>query len=73
MAIRAEKSGELMLIYGKLNGEPDVQKEWNTKRRKLRAIYTAVAIVVAAFILGPHMPGWVFVSGAVKSVVAAIW
>lgn len=73
MAIRAEKPGELMLIYGKLSGEPDVQAEWNTKRRKLGALYTAVAIVAAAFILGPHMPGWALVSGAVKSVVAAIW
>lgn len=73
MAIRAEKSGDLMLIYGKSNGEADVQAEWSTKRRKLGAIYTAVAIVAAAFILGPHMPGWAFVSGAVKSVVAAIW
>jgi hypothetical protein len=73
MAIRAEKSGDLMSIYGKLNGESDVQTEWSTKRRKLGALYTAAAIVAAAIILGPHMPGWAFVSGAVKSVVAAIW
>jgi len=73
MAIRAEKSGEMTLKYGKSNGEPDVQTEWNTKRSKLGALYTAVAIVAAAFILVPHMPGWALVSGAIKSVVAAIW
>lgn len=73
MAIRAEKSGQLMMIYGKLDDEPDVQEEWNTKRRKLGALYTAVAIVAAAFILGPHMPGWAVVSGTFKSIVAAIW
>ncbi|HET9178036.1 MAG TPA: hypothetical protein VFQ24_06730 [Terriglobia bacterium] len=73
MAIRAEKSGQQMVIYGKLDDEPDVQEEWNTKRRKLGALYTAVAIVAAAFILGPHMPGWAIVSGTFKSIVAAIW
>lgn len=73
MAIRAEKSGQQMVIYRKLDDEPDVQEEWNTKRRKLGALYTAVAIVAAAFILGPHMPGWAIVSGTFKSIVAAIW
>lgn len=73
MATRAEKSGGLMMAYDQLDDEPNVQEEWNTKRRKLGALYAAVAIVAAAFILVPYMPGWGIVSGALKSFVAAIW
>ncbi len=73
MAIRAGKSGELVLTYGKSNDETDVGKEWNTKRRKLGTFCAAIAIVTTVFVLGPHMPGWAFVSRAVESVVAAIW
>jgi hypothetical protein len=72
MAIRLEKSGELMMIYG-TQDEPDDQKEWNARRRKLAALVLAVAAVTATFYLGPHVPGHEVVSNAFKSVLTAIW
>lgn len=72
MAIRMEKSGELMMIYG-TRDEPDDQQEWSTRRRKLWVILTAVAVVTAAMFLGPHVPGHEIFSNAVKSMVTAIW
>lgn len=72
MAIRMEKSGELMMIYG-TKDEPDDQQEWNTRRRKLGVLLTAVAAVVVAVYIGPHVPGHEIVSNALKSVVTAIW
>ncbi|HEX5411706.1 MAG TPA: hypothetical protein VFZ27_07565 [Terriglobia bacterium] len=73
MAIRVEKSGELLMIYGKKDDEPDVQKEWSARRRKLGTFCAAVAIVATVFVLGPHMPGWALLSGTFKTIVTAIW
>jgi hypothetical protein len=72
MAIRVEKSGELMMIYG-IKDEPDAQEEWNTRRGKLGALLAAVATVTAAVYLVPHMPGFAVLSGTFKSILAAIW
>lgn len=72
MAIRLEKSGELMLIYG-TNDEPNDQMEWDTRRRKLGVFMVAVAVGTAAVLVAPYMPGYEIISNAFKSVVAAIW
>lgn len=72
MAMRLEKSGELMRVYG-TKDEPDDQQEWNTRRRKLGAFVAALAVVTAVLYLGPHIPGYQMVSSAIKSVVATIW
>lgn len=73
MAIRLEKSGELMMIYGKKDDEPDITENWRMRRRKLGTFCAAVAIVTVAIVFGPHMPGWIILSGTFKSIVAAIW
>ncbi|HXH48538.1 MAG TPA: hypothetical protein VNM47_04120 [Terriglobia bacterium] len=73
MAIRLVKSGELMMIYGQRDEEPDAGHEWNTRRRKLTVFLVSVAIVTVAMVAFPHMPGAAIVGSAVKSIVAAIW
>jgi hypothetical protein len=73
MAIRLVKSGELMMIYGTKDEEPDAGQEWYTRRRKLTVFLLSVAIVTAAMVAFPHMPGAAMVGSAVKSFVAAIW
>ncbi len=72
MAIRLEKSGELMLIRG-IPDEMDDQAEWNTRRRKLGAFMVAVAVGTAAVFIAPHVPGFEMISDAFKSVMAVIW
>jgi hypothetical protein len=72
MAMRMEKSGELMLIRG-IQDELDDQEEWNTRRRKLGVFVVAIAAVTAMVYFGPHVPGSEIISNAFKSVVAAIW
>jgi len=72
MAIRLEKSGELMMIYG-TKDEPEDQKDWNTRRRKLGVLAVAVAAVAAVVFVGPHLPGYAMASHAFKSAVEAIW
>jgi hypothetical protein len=72
MAMRMEKSGELIMVYGN-NDEPDAQKEWDTRRSKLGALALAIVAVTAAVFIGPHMPGYEILSNACKAVVAAIW
>lgn len=72
MAIRLEKSGELMMIRG-IQDELDDQNEWKTRRRKLAAFLLAVAVVTATVYLGPHVPGHEVVSNAFKAVLTAIW
>lgn len=72
MAIRLEKSGELMMIYG-TQDEPEDQRDWNTRRRKLGVLVVAVAVVAAVMVVGPHVPGYEMASHAFKAVVAAIW
>jgi hypothetical protein len=72
MAIRLEKSGELMMIYGTQDDQDD-QREWNTRRSKLGVLAVAVALVAAVVFLGPHVPGYALISHAIRTVVAAIW
>jgi hypothetical protein len=72
MAIRLEKSGELMMIRG-IREELDDQKEWNNKRSKLGVLVVAILAVTAVVFIGPHVPGYAIVSNAFKSFVAAIW
>ena len=72
MAIRMEKSGELMMIYG-TKDEPDDQQDWNNRRSKLGVLVVAVAVVAGVIYLGPHVPGHEIFSNAFKSIVAAIW
>jgi hypothetical protein len=72
MAIRLEKSGELMMIRG-IREELDDQKEWNTRRSKLGALVFAILAVTAVVLVGPHVPGFEIVSKAFKSLVSAIW
>ena len=72
MAIRLEKSGELMLIYG-TDDEPNDQNEWSNRRRKLSAFVVVVAALTAMVFFAPHVPGYEIISNAFKSVVAAIW
>lgn len=72
MAIRLQKSGGLMMIYG-TRDEPDDQEEWNTRRRKLGVLVVSLAVVAAVLFIGPHMPGHEMLSNAFKSIVAAIW
>lgn len=72
MAMRLEKSGELMMIRG-IQDELDDQAEWKTRRRKLAALLLAIAVVTATVFLGPHMPGHEIITNAFKSVLAAIW
>lgn len=72
MAIRLERSGELMMIYG-TKDEPPEQRDWNTRRHKLGMLIVAVTAVTAVVLVGPYVPGYAIVSHAVESVVAAIW
>lgn len=72
MAIRLEKSGELMMIRG-IREELDDQKEWNTRRSKLGVLVFAILLVTAVVFIGPHVPGFEIASKAFKSFVAAIW
>jgi hypothetical protein len=72
MAIRLEKSGELMMIYGTRDDQDD-QREWNTRRSKLGVFAVAVGVVAAVVFLGPHIPGYALISHAIKAVVKAIW
>lgn len=72
MAIRLERSGELMLIYG-TKDEPPEQQDWYTRRSKLGALVVALAVVAAVVVVGPYVPGYAIVSHALKSVVSAIW
>lgn len=72
MAIRLEKSGELMMIYGTTD-EPDPQEEWSQKRRKLGVLLFAVAVVALAMYLVPQMPGHVMINHVIKAVLAVIW
>ena len=72
MAMRMEKSGELIMVYGD-NDEPDAQKEWSTKRSKLGVLVVAIVVVTATVFIGPHVPGYEIISNACKAVVAAIW
>ena len=72
MAIRLERSGELMMIYG-TKDEPPEQNDWYTRLHKLGVFVVAVAVVTAAVLVGPYVPGYAIVSHAVESVVAAIW
>ncbi len=75
MAIRLEKSGELMMIYGTRDEQEDQydQQEWHSRRSKLGVLAVAIGVVVALFLLGPHLPGHVLISHAIKSVISAIW
>ena len=72
MAIRLEKSGELMMIYG-TNDEPQNQNDWDTRRRKLGVFLVVVAAVAVLVFVAPHVPGHEVISNVFKSVVAAIW
>lgn len=72
MAIRLEKSGELMMIYGTRDDQDD-QRDWNARRSKLGVLAVAVGVVAALFFLGPIVPGYALISHAIKAVVAAIW
>jgi hypothetical protein len=72
MAMRMEKSGELIMVYGN-SDESDAQMEWNTRRHKLGVFVFAVVAVTAAVFIAPHVPGFDILSNACKSVVAAIW
>jgi hypothetical protein len=72
MAMRLDKSGELMMIRG-IRDELDDQKEWNTRRSKLGVLVIAILAVTAVVLIGPHVPGHEIVSRVFKSFVAAIW
>jgi hypothetical protein len=72
MAMRMERSGELIMVYGN-NDEPDAQKEWSTRRRKLGVLVFAIVAVTAAVFVGPHVPGHEIISHALKTVFEAIW
>jgi hypothetical protein len=72
MAMRMERSGELIMVYGN-DDEPDAQEEWSTRRRKLGALVLAIVAVTAAVFIAPHVPGYEILSNACKAVVAAIW
>ena len=72
MAIRMEKSGELMLIYGADDDSND-QNEWDPRRQKLGVLVVSVAVVTAAVFVGPHVPGFEIIRNAFKAVLAAIW
>ncbi len=72
MAMRMEKSGELIMVCGS-HDEPDAQKEWNTRRSKLGVLVFAIVAVTAVVFVGPHVPGFEIFSNALKTVVAAIW
>jgi hypothetical protein len=72
MAMRLDKSGELTMMHG-IRDELDDQKEWNTRRSRLRVFLFSVVAVMAAVFVAPHLPGWEMISNAFKSVMAAIW
>jgi hypothetical protein len=72
MAIRLEKSGELMMIRG-IREELDDQKDWNARRSKLGVLVVAILVVTAVVFVGPHVPGYEIVSKAFMSFWAAIW
>jgi hypothetical protein len=73
MAIQLEKSDELMTIYDMKDDEPDAQKEWSMKRRKLGVLMVAVGMLTAAFFIVPHMPGAAMLDKVFNSILAAIW
>ena len=72
MAMRLDKSGELMMIRG-IREELDDQQEWNTRRSKLGVLVIAILVVTAVVFIGPHVPGHEIISNAFKSFVAALW
>jgi hypothetical protein len=72
MAMRLDKSGELMMVRG-IREELDDQQEWNTRRSKLGVLVIAILAVTAAVFIGPHVPGHEIISKAFQSFVAAIW
>ena len=72
MAIRLEKSGELMFIRG-TKDELEPQDEWYERRRKLEMLVVVLALVTAAIYLVPHLPGHELLSQAFDAIVAAIW
>ena len=72
MAIRLEKSGELMLIRG-MADEPEKPRQW-VKGIHLGLWLVVIALTSAVLFMGPHaLLDWATVNHALRSVLTAIW
>jgi hypothetical protein len=72
MAIRLEKSGELMFIRG-IADEPGKSNKWN-KHIQLGLWLVLIMLVGGVLFMGPHaLLGWATVTHAFRSVLTAIW
>jgi hypothetical protein len=72
MAIRLERSGELMFI----RGVPDEPEKPRKRNKSIQLVLWLVLIVLASGVLfmGPHAPlDWATVNHAFRSVVTATW
>ena len=72
MAIRLERSGELILIRG-TKDEPKPENEWYERRRRLGVLVVALAVVTTAMYVVPNMPGREIFSQALHAILSAIW
>jgi hypothetical protein len=72
MAIRLEKSGELMFIRGTAD-EPEKPKKWNKYIQP--GLWLALIMLAGGVLfMGPHaLLEWATVSHAFRSVLTAIW
>lgn len=72
MAIRLEKSGELILIRGTAD-EPETPKKW-TKYVQLGLWLALILLASGVLFMGPDaLLDWATVSHAFRSVLTAIW
>ena len=72
MAIRLEKSGELILIRGSAD-EPEKPRKW-IKYVQLGLWLVLIMLASGVLFMGPHaLLDWATVSHAFRSVLMAIW
>lgn len=72
MAIRLERSGDLIFIRG-AHEEPPKPKRAIKRLRRLGLLVALIALVMGLLFAGPHMLGWPVVSHTFKAFVTAIW
>jgi hypothetical protein len=72
MAIRLEKSGELMFIRGTAD-DPEKSNKWN-KQIQLGLWLVLIMLAGGVLFMGPHaLLEWATVTHAFRSVLTAIW
>ena len=72
MAIRLEKSGELILIHG--TPDPPAKKKWWDKKPRGLGMWLVLTLLVAAVLFaGTVVSGWPAVAHTVKGLLAAVW